>query len=124
MQLPDVVRSYIAAYNAKDVDAMLACLSEDVRFRNISDGKVTAETSDKSGFAELAQVGVTAFSRREQVVRNAISVDDLTLVQIDYSAIVAADLPNGWKAGERLAFQGASAFRVNGGKIVGITDES
>ena len=35
-----------------------------------------------------------------------------TMVEIDYTATVAADLPNGWKAGQQLAFTGASYFKI------------
>lgn len=46
------------------------------------------------------------------------------MVEIDYTAVVATDLPNGWTAGQKLAFSGASAFQVKNGKIVSIVDES
>lgn len=122
--LPDVVADYIAAYNAMDVDGMLACLSETVSFRNISGNDVTAEAGDKQSFAEMARFGVTAFSERQQRVTNAITVDDTTLVEIDYSAVIAKDLPNGWEAGQSLSFSGASLFRISGGKITHIVDQS
>jgi ketosteroid isomerase-like protein len=122
--LPDVIEAYIAAYNRKDVEGMIACLSDNVFFRNISGGEVTAEASDKQSFADMARFGASAFESRHQKVTNAITVAGTTLAEIDYSAVVATDLPNGWKAGQELAFSGASAFRVDGGKIVSIVDES
>lgn len=122
--LPEVIDAYISAYNRKDVDGMLACLSETVHFRNISDGEVNAEAKDKAAFAEMAAFGASAFEARKQTVTNAITVADTTLVEIDYTATVAKDLPNGWKAGQALAFSGASAFRIEDGMIVSIVDES
>ena len=122
--LPAVIEAYIAAYNRKDVPAMLACLSDDIVFRNISGGDVTAEASDKTAFAQMAEFGATAFETRCQRVTNAITVSDTTLAEIDYTAVVAIDLPNGWKAGQQLGFTGASAFRIRDGKIVSIVDES
>lgn len=123
-KLPDVIASYIDAYNRKDVDGMLACLSENVLFRNISQGVVSAEAADKATFAEMAKSGVAAFESRKQMVTNAITVADITLLEIDYSAVVAADLPNGWKRGQKLSFAGASAFQIQDGKIVSIVDQS
>ncbi len=122
--LPDVIEAYIAAYNRKDMDGMLACLADTIRFRNISGGEVNAEARDKAGFAEMAAFGASAFKTRNQTVTHAITVADTTLIEIDYTATVATDLPNGWKAGQELAFSGASAFRIEDGKIVSIVDES
>jgi ketosteroid isomerase-like protein len=122
--LPRVIKAYIDAYNRKDVDGMLACLSDRVSFRNISEGKVTAEALDKQSFAAMATFGASAFETRHQKVTNAITVSDTTLVEIAYSAVVAIDLPNGWKAGQELAFSGASMFRVDNGQILTIVDES
>ncbi|MBO9436374.1 nuclear transport factor 2 family protein [Ruegeria sp. R13_0] len=122
--LPEVIAAYIAAYNRMDVAGMVACLSDDVAFRNIVDGDVTMETSGKQAFSDLASAGVQAFKSRQQTVTNMITVGTVTLVEIDYSAVVSADLPNGWKAGQQLRFRGASAFRVEDGRIVSITDQS
>ena len=124
MAIPAVIEAYIAAYNARDVDRMLDCLAEDIVFRNLSAGQVTAEAIGKPSFAQMAHVGAAAFTTRRQVVRHAITVADTTLVEIDYTATVAADLPNGWKAGQNLAFAGASLFRVRSGQIVEIIDQS
>jgi ketosteroid isomerase-like protein len=122
--LPEPIAAYIDAYNRKDVDGMLMRLADDVVFQNIAGGEVTAEAAGKQRFAELARFGAAAFETRRQTVVNAITVADLTLAEIDYSAVVAIDLPNGWKAGQQLAFSGASAFRLEGGKIVSIVDEA
>lgn len=122
--LPAPIRAYIDAYNRKDVAGMLACLSDDVVFRNLSGGEVTAETAGKAAFADLAAFGATAFSERCQTVVHAITVADRTLVEIAYAATVAQDLPNGWKAGQALDFAGTSAFRVENGLIAEIVDQS
>ena len=123
-ELPDLIATYIAAYNRKDVAGMVACLASDVIFRNVSGGEVTAEASNKPSFEEMAKFGVSAFETRHQKVTNAITVAGTTLVEIDYTAVVATVLPNGWTAGQKLAFSGASAFQVKDGKIVSIVDES
>ncbi|WP_374631275.1 nuclear transport factor 2 family protein [Pannonibacter indicus] len=123
-RLPDPIETYIDAYNRKDVEGMLMCLAENVVFQNISGGEVTAEALDKQSFAQMARFGASAFETRHQKVVNAITVAGTTLAEIDYTAVVATDLPNGWKAGQKLAFSGASAFRVEGGKIISIVDES
>ena len=122
--LPAIIASYIDAYNRLNVADMLDCLSEDVTFRNQIGGKINVETTGKDQFAELAKTAVQAFETRNQTITNAITVAGTTLVEIDYTAVVALDLPNGWKAGEVLEFAGASAFQVKDGLIVSIIDQS
>lgn len=122
--LPDVIATYIAAYNSKDVPSMVSCLSDDVHFQNISAGEVTAETFGKIAFEDMAIFGASAFSTRRQMPTNAITVMDTTTVEIDYSAVVALDLPNGWKAGQEIILKGRTLFRVRDGKIFSIIDQS
>lgn len=122
--LPQTIERYIAAYNARDVEGMLACLTQDVRFLNVSGGAVSAQTETHAAFADLARFGVEAFSQRQQTVTEAITVHTVTACRIDYTATVAMDLPNGWTAGQRLSFQGASAFTLRNGLICSLIDES
>lgn len=122
--LPALVADYINAYNAMNVEGMLACLADDVSFRNYSGEELTAEASGKQSFEELARFGVSAFLRRKQTVTNAITVVDTTLVEIDYFAVVAKDLPNGWKTGQEISFSGASRFQIRDGQIISIVDQS
>lgn len=124
MKLPDVIARYISAYNSFDVPGMVACLTREVVFRNVSSGEVNAETNGRTAFADLANAGRLAFSERHQAVTNAITVLETTLVEIDYTATVAADLPNGWRAGQQIAFSGASAFELRDGLIDRIVDVS
>jgi hypothetical protein len=62
--LPDVIAQYIDAYNRKDVDGMVACLAETVRFENRADGAVTATATDKARFADMARAGAALFAER------------------------------------------------------------
>ena len=124
IKLPKPVEIYIEAYNDKDVDAMLACLADDIVFQNIADGAVTAEATSKRAFEEMARIGAAAFRSRRQAVTASITVADTTLLEIDYEAVVATDLPNGWKAGQELSFAGASLFELRDDKIVRIVDQS
>ena len=49
-KLPDVIRNYISAYNSFDIAGMLACLSDDIEFKNIANGEVSAHTKSKAEF--------------------------------------------------------------------------
>jgi hypothetical protein len=119
-----IVSIYISAYNAMNVDGMLACLDQDVRFTNLSGGAVTAETRGIAAFAELARAGSAALRHRRQTITGSISVGERTMVEVHVEATVAANLPNGWKAGQELAFDGTSYFEHPRGKIVTIVDGS
>lgn len=124
MQVPAIVRNYIDAYNAKDVDGMLKCLAPGVRFQNITSGEVNAETTGTGEFEKLARMGVAAFRERCQTLTNCIAVADYVMIEVDYTAVVATDLPNGWKAGRELRFTGASYFELENGRIAKIVDAS
>jgi hypothetical protein len=124
MNIPPLIARYVEAYNAMDVAGMLACLADSVHFQNLSGEAVTAETKDKDQFAELARFGATAFRSRTQTVTACITVGHRTMLAIDYEAVVARDLPNGWAEGQHLAFSGASYFECEGGKITRIIDQS
>ena len=47
-----LIAQYTDAYNRFDVDAMLSTLHKDIRFENISDGKVTLSTTGIEAFRE------------------------------------------------------------------------
>lgn len=123
-KLPYAVETYLAAYNAMDVDGMLAYLSEDVVFKNYAGDKLTAEASDKAGFEKLARTAISAFKERKQTVKKAFTMGDTTVLTIQFDAIVAADMPNGWKAGQKLDLRGACEIQLTDGKITRITDQS
>ncbi len=123
-ELPGVVKSYISAYNRKDVDAMIACLTDDVRFENVSNSGPSLVTISKAAFADLARQSAEAFHEREQSVRRTILGDEAVAVEIDYRAKLAADLPNGMKAGDVLQLRGVSLFKLRDGRIAEIVDFS
>jgi hypothetical protein len=122
--VPAIVRRYVEAYNAMDVEAMLACLSSDVRFVNRTGGAVTHETYGIDSFRALAEQGVQLFVEREQTILDCISVEDRAALRIAYRAVVKQDLPNGWKAGQAIETTGASFFSIDGAKITEVIDAS
>ncbi|HZH51295.1 MAG TPA: nuclear transport factor 2 family protein [Microvirga sp.] len=122
--VPPIVRRYLDAYNVRDVDGLVACLTEDVVFENVSGGTVNVRTTDRAAFESLARQSVHLFSEREQVATNCIAEGDRIAIKVRYRAVVAADMPNGWKAGQILDLQGVSFFKLAGGRIAEIADVS
>jgi hypothetical protein len=44
------------------------------------------------------------------------------MIEVDYTAVVAIDPPNGWTAGQNLSFRGSSYFELENDWIVKIVD--
>jgi len=120
-----IVESYIQAYNAFDVEAMLLHLHEEVVFRNVSNGEVNLETRGKAAFAEQAQLAVGYFLERKQTITNIqFPEEDAVVVAIDYTGVLAIDFPNGMKRGNRISLKGRSCFRLRDDHIIEIEDIS
>ncbi|MEM9428345.1 MAG: nuclear transport factor 2 family protein [Pseudomonadota bacterium] len=115
--LPPPVAAYIDAYNARDVPRLMATLSEDVEFQNISGGVLTAEATDKAGFEALAIQGASMFASRRQTVLSAITVGRTTHLESGFEGVLA-------EGGETISLKGASAFDIIDGKITRVVDES
>ena len=122
--VPTIVARYIDAYNRMNVQAMLDCLSGDVRFINRSNGETTNETHGIEAFRALAEQGVQLFAEREQTILDCIAIDDRAAVRIGYRAKIKTDLPNGWKAGQEVEMTGTSFFMISEGKISEVIDAS
>lgn len=119
-----VIDRYIAAYNAFDVDGMLAVVHDDVEFRNVSGGETTAAASGKAALRELAEQSKGLFAERRQEISAFDAEHDRATVEIRYEAVLAVDLPNGMKAGDTLRLGGRSEFGFRDGLIDRITDYS
>ena len=119
-----VIERYITAYNAFDVDGMMETIHDDIEFKNVSGGVVTAAASGAREFRELAEQSKGLFTSREQVIRTFESHGDKAVIQVAYEAVLATDLPNGMKAGETLRLDGRSEFVFRDGQISQLADYS
>jgi len=119
-----IVHAFIEAYNAFDVDSMLAVLAPDIRFTNISGGAVNARACGRSEFEQLARRSAKMFRTRTQRVRSMRAEGSSVIVEIDFEAVPAVDLPGGPVAGEKISLKGRSRFTLAGGLIESIVDES
>jgi hypothetical protein len=124
MSTKDQFLSYIEAYNAKDVSAMLALFDDACVFEHISGGKVTVRTEGKAELETLARRSAEAFSTREQKVISLTEGPGRLVAEIEYHAVVQADLSPELKAGDRLDLRGVSVCEFAGGKIVRLSDYS
>ncbi len=118
------MENYIRAYNRFDVEGMTADLSDNVVFKNISNGETTLELEGLDAFRKQAEFAATLFSEREQTIEKIVFTEAGCEIDIDYQAKLAADLPNGLRAGEKINLKGKSKFRFANGKIIEILDMS
>ena len=123
-QYQSLIEQYVQAYNAFDVEGMLAGLSEKVLFQNISNGQVGLQTEGIEAFKQQAEAAKNYFAERRQVISSWDFQGNQVRIGIDYTAILAMDFPNGMRAGEILQMSGHSTFEFEEGKIVSIVDES
>lgn len=124
MNAEDTLLGYVQAYNAKDVTAMLTFFGERCVFENISGGRITARAEGKAELEALARKSAEAFATREQKVRSVTGNHSKLAVEVEYHALLQADLSPELKAGTRLELRGVSILEFADGKIVRLTDYS
>jgi hypothetical protein len=117
-----IIENYIIGYNGFDIERMVENFHEEVVFENISEGKVTLSLAGLQAFKEQAQHAISYFSSRKQVIKSFDHRENQTSVTLDYSAILAIDLPNGMNKGSKLELQGISIFHFSGDKIIKLVD--
>ncbi|UKS29718.1 nuclear transport factor 2 family protein [Paenibacillus sp. HWE-109] len=120
----EIIENYIEAYNSFDLQGMVKLLHKDILFRNFSNGTMDTETRGIQEFGELAAKSSKIFSSRHQTITQYHAEGDTTEILIDYEAILAVDLPNGLKLGDKLQLKGKSVFGIHEGQISLIEDYS
>ena len=122
--LDDVIAQYIQSYNARDIDGMLDCVTEDVVFENISNAGGSMRLDGKDMMRQVAELSGNAFSYRRQRLINVVSGGGKAAAEVEFEGKAAVDLPNGIKAGETVKVRGASFFEFRGNLLCRIADYS
>ena len=117
-----LIERYLDAYNAFDVEGMLALVHPNVAFENVAGGQVTASAQVREELRVLAERAATLFTSRRQTIRTYERTPGGAQVEIDYEGILAADLGPGLSAGTTLRLVGRSTFEIRDGCIM--VDES
>ena len=123
-QYVEIVENYVAAYNSSDIDSMLSNMHKDVKFEDISDGKVNLHTDGIDELKTQAEQAKHFFSDRKQTIRDLKIGNDLIELDVDYRAVLAIDFPNGLKAGDTVTLEGKSIFKFKDDKIIELKDIS
>jgi len=120
----EIIKKFIKAYNSFDIDSMLLLLHPEIQFKNISSGEINVQTTGKDEFEKLARQSSALFKKRDQKIITYKETDDKVNVDIEYHAILATDLPNGLKTGDKIDLTGKSEYIFKDGLIYSIMDES
>ena len=123
-QMKALIEKYLDAYNAFDIDGMLALAHPSVEFKNVSNGRVDAEANGIDALRKLAEQSRALFSTRKQAMTSFEGNGDHAIITVKFSAVIAADLPNGMKRGQELNLVGRTEFTFRDGKILQIIDVS
>lgn len=118
------IKNYLEGYNQFDVEKMVADFDENIVFENIQNGVPTITLIGQKDFIQQAEKAKSIFSIRTQVVKTFVHQGNQVEVEIDYSAILGMDFPNGLKKGQELNLAGKSIFEFEGQKIIKLTDIS
>lgn len=122
--LEELISRYIACYNARDMDGMLACVTDDVVFENISNTGQSMRLDGKAMMRQVAELSGNAFSYRRQRLVSIVTGLGKAAAEIEFEGKAAVDLPTGAKAGDTVRIRGASFFEFRGGLLSRIADYS
>ncbi len=116
-----MVVDFLDAYNAKNVDGMLADVTNDVMFRHYCDAGVLFKAEDKVAFEAAMREDVSAFTQRTHTVKTSMTMLGSTVLTTQFDARVGKDLSSGWVAGQDITLPGAAEFQFRDDKIANIT---
>lgn len=119
-----IINHYIEGYNAFNIDKMMVDLDDNIVFENIQNGEKNMTLSGREEFRRQAEQATSYFTTRTQTITSFTHASDTTEIEIEYSAILSMDFPNGLKKGQALNLTGRSLFQFSGNKILKITDIS
>ncbi len=117
-----LIRRYLDAYNAFDVDGRVETLHPDVEFENVSGGGGAA-ASGVEEFRAMAERATDLFASRQQTVPSFEGTDGGAVsIEVTYEGELAQDLPDGRTAGDTVWREGRSTFEFADGQIARIID--
>ncbi|HLV50755.1 MAG TPA: hypothetical protein VLY84_03570 [Dysgonamonadaceae bacterium] len=120
----NIIKNYIDGYNQFDIEKMVMDFDDNIVFENLQNNEINLSLKGLTAFKEQAEIAKTYFAKRTQTVKSFRHFDNSTEIEIDYTAILAMDLPNGLKKGQELTLSGKSVFEFENNKVIKLTDIS
>ena len=124
MSMEAIIEQYLSSYNARDIEGMLACVTDDVIFENISNTGQSMRLEGKAAMGQVAELSCNAFSYRRQRLISLVHAAGRAAAEVEFEGKAAVDLPNGVRAGETMKLRGASFFEMRGNLLSRIADYS
>lgn len=119
-----IIQNYIDGYNEFDIEKMVRDLDEEIIFQNIQNNEVNMTLKGINAFKQQAEQAKSYFEKRHQKITSTKYIEDKTEIEIEYSAVLGIDFPNGLKKGQQLELKGKSIFVFKDNKICELTDIS
>ena len=88
------------------------------------DGAVTAQADGAEALRQMAEQATAMFTTRRQSMKDFAVDGEQAVIRVDFEGVLACDLPNGMRAGQRIAVQGRSEFTFRDDRLVRIVDIS
>lgn len=117
-----LIDTYIQAYNNFDIEKMLSVVHVEIEFANMENGEVNASASGIDDFRRMAEQSKNLFESRNQRITRFFEKENMAVIDVDYEAVLAANLAIGIETAEKLRLKGLSEFVFKDGKICKITD--
>lgn len=118
-----IIQKYIDGYNEFDIEKMICDFDDNIIFKNVQNGEVNMTLNGINEFKQQAKQAKSFFDNRRQQITFLKHNNGTTEIEVDYSATLAMDFPNGLKKGDKLELKGKSVFVFSGDKITQLTDE-
>lgn len=123
MDLPLVVIEYLAAYNRSDPTALIACVSDDIVFENVSNSGGSIKVVGRPAFAALAVQAASMFTSRRLNVANSVRQADRIALEVEWLGVPSVDIP-GMPEGREVRLRAATFMTLKDDLIISIVDLS
>lgn len=123
-KIKEIIQEYFDAYNKFDIERMVSLLTEDVSFKNISNGKIILEINGKKSYKHQAESAVPLFEKREMTINELIFNKDNVDVRLKFKGILGIDVPEDHKKGDIIEGEGRNILKFKNDKIYSIEDIS
>lgn len=121
-KIKEIIQEYFDAYNEFDIERMVALLTEDVSFKNISNGKIILEINGKKSYKHQAESAVPLFEKRKMTINELSFNKDNVEVRLKFKGILGIDVPEDHKKGDKIEDEGRTILKFRDDKICSIED--
>lgn len=121
-KIKEIIQEYFDAYNEFNIEKMVALLTDDISFKNTSNGKVILEINGKKSYKHQAESAVPLFEKREMTINKLIFNKDNVDVRLKFKGILGIDVPEDHKKGDKIEDEGRTILKFRDDKIYSIED--